>query len=283
MAAHVYLSPHLDDIPLSCGGLAALTSAAGEYGLSVTLFAGPPAADTPLTPYAAQLHARWGDPDPAGGNALRRAEERAALTLLGLDLALLDYPDAVYRQGRYLSRADIFGTLHPGDNGLAEQLAQSIDGLLRERGIADDATIYAPLGLGHHVDHQLAFQAAGLLAASGRLVIYYEDYPYASRPAAHADRFAELGYTSAGAALVSGHGMAMPAYCNIDPVIATKIAAIAAYPSQLTSLFPSAEAMPAAVRDYAAAVAAEWRRDAPPGAGELPRYAERYWRLAVNA
>jgi hypothetical protein len=65
--------------------------------------------------------------------------------------------------------------------------------------------------------------------------------------------------------------------------MATKIAAIAAYPSQLTSLFPSAEAMPAAVRDYAAAVAAEWRRDAPPGAGELPRYAERYWRLAANA
>ena len=38
--------------------------------------------------------------------------------------------------------------------------------------------------------------------------------------------------------------------------------------------------MPAAVRDYAARVAAEWRAD-PAGAGPTggPQFAERYWRF----
>ena len=264
---HVFLSPHFDDAALSCGGWAAVAAAAGAAGLCVTLFAAPPPAGEPLSPYAQRLHARWGESDPQGGNALRRAEDAAAAALLGLDVLWLDYPDAIYRHGRYLGHDPIFGAVHADEAGLPAALAAAITAGLAARDLAG-ARLYAPLGLGHHVDHQLTFLAATILAAAGWDVLYYDDFPYASQPQAHAARFLELG--AAGPAF-------RPHYAAIDAGIETKIAAIAAYPSQLSSLFPSPDAMPPAVREYAAAVAAEGAAVATPG-GPAARYAERYWR-----
>ncbi|HMA34816.1 MAG TPA: hypothetical protein VKY74_10095, partial [Chloroflexia bacterium] len=120
------------------------------------------------------------------------------------------------------------------------------------------------------------YQAARLLQAAGWPVGYYEDFPYAARPDAAAQRFTELGVTPAvTGATVTPHP-ATPVYCAIDATMGPKIAAIAAYASQISSLFPSLAAMPDAVRDYAAAVAATWPAAT---AAARPAYAERYWRL----
>jgi LmbE family N-acetylglucosaminyl deacetylase len=230
-----------------------------------------------------------------GGNALRRAEERAAADLLGLDLVLLDYPDAVYRHGRYLGHDDIFGAIHPAEADLPAELAAAIEATIQARSLGPDTVLYAPLGLGHHVDHQLVYEATALLARQGRRVVHYEDFPYAAKPDAHAARFAELGASPdltpqppslegkgefdspprGGAG--PGERTFAPHYCVIDAGIETKIAAIAAYRSQISSLFPSLEAMPEAVRAYGAEVAAAgWAAAGDPAA--RGRYAERYWR-----
>jgi LmbE family N-acetylglucosaminyl deacetylase len=250
--------------------MAAQASAAGHAGLGVTVFAAPPAGA--LSAYAQHLHTRWGQPDALQGNAMRCAEERAALAILGLGMALLPYADAIYREARYGSWDDILGPVHADEAGLAVDLAAGLDSLLRERGTAD-TTIYAPLGLGRHVDHRLVHAAARSLEGQGWAVCYYEDYPYAERPDAHAARFAEIGRTPGATAIAE--------YCDIGAGIETKIRAIAAYPSQMSSLFPSMEAMPSAVRAYAAQVAADWARESPPP-GPAPQYAERYWRLVAG-
>ncbi len=260
MVPAVFLSPHFDDVALSCGGLAA----ARPGSLCLTLFAAPPPPGVPLSAFAQELHDRWGTSDLGAGNALRRAEERAATARLGLALALLDYPDAVYRPGRYESEAAIFGALDPAEADLPAALADDIAAALAAHGVGADVPVYAPLGLGHHVDHQLTYQAAGLLAARGRPVYYYEDFPYAARPGAHAARFAELG------------GAFTAHLVPIDATIAAKIAAIRAYASQISSLFPGADAVGPAVRAYAEAVVQGGPAPATPGT----RFAERYWQAA---
>lgn len=259
---HVYLSPHFDDIALSCGGMAAAHTAAGGCGRCITVFAAPSPPSTPISAYVQGQHQRWGDPDPAAANRVRRSEEAAALAGLGLDLTLLDYPDAIYRADRYPSDVYLFGPLHADETDLAARLAADLTVILGERA-KTDLTIYAPLGLGRHVDHQLTFQAARRLAGAGWTVQHYEDYPYAAKPAAHATRFAELD-------LAADDPTVQPIYYDITATLEAKIAAIAAYPSQLSGLFDPVDTMPAAVRAYAAAVAAGWAGAA---------YAERCWRL----
>ncbi len=257
----VYLSPHFDDVALSCGGMAAAHTLAGGRGCCITVFAAPLPPGTPLSAYVQGQHQRWGDTDAAAANRVRRSEEAAALARLGLDLTLLDYPDAIYRADRYPSDAHLFGALHAAETDLPARLAADLTVILGDRHKAD-LTIYAPLGLGHHVDHQIVFLAARRLAGVGWSVQHYEDYPYAAKPAAHAQRFAELGLAADGAP-------ALPVGYDIAATLDTKIAAIAAYPSQLSGLFDPPAAMPVAVRAYAAAVAA----------GSGAAYAERCWRL----
>lgn len=249
--AHLYISPHLDDAALSCGGRIWQQAQAGERVLVVTIFAGAPALDTPLSPFAQELHARWGLADPI---AARREEDAAALALLGAEGVYWPYVDCIYRraaEGCFLCDGEeaLFGEVHPADGALIAELVARLRALARERG----GTIYAPLAVGRHVDHQVVRRAAEGLDD----VVYYEDYPYASRP----------GTTEE--ALVAGQWRAELVSLSQEALEA-KIAAIACYDSQLSSLdWADAAEMAAAVRAFA-----QRTGDGAP--------AERYWRLTTS-
>jgi LmbE family N-acetylglucosaminyl deacetylase len=257
----VYLSPHFDDIALSCGGWAAAQAAAGRRGLGVTVFAGPPAG--PLHAYAQRLHTRWGEPDPQAGNRLRRAEEATALARLGLDPVWCPFPDAIYRPVPYDSHAAIFGEVAAAEwETLLPAILAALRDTLAAHSVAPPTPLYLPLGVGHHVDHQLVHAAGLALRHEGWPVWFYEDYPYAAQPGvvlAEVDRLA--------GALAPA--WPQPEVRDITPTLDAKIAAIGAYASQISSLFPSVEAVPAAVRAYAAEV----------GAAAGLAAAERYWSL----
>jgi LmbE family N-acetylglucosaminyl deacetylase len=297
----VYLSPHFDDVALSCGGSAALLKP-GE-GTCITIFAAPAPTDAELNPYALHLHRRWGQEDRIAANEMRRAEERCATRALGLDLLLMDYADAVYRGDRYSSRAHIFGRVHPDEEAfMAAQLAEDLLRLLKAGGFRRDISLYAPLGIGHHVDHQLTHAATRLLEQDGWDVLYYEDYPYAEQPDTIASRLHELGFEPASPA--AGDNRAYWGYQEIDATIERKIEAVACYQSQMTSLFGDETEMRRRVTAYAAQVRQaqreehiaelyargmsrhqidEWlaREDhqrMKRGQAEW-RYAERFWRL----
>ena len=201
---HLYLSPHLDDAVLSCGGLIHRQANAGEAVTIATVCAGDPPAG-PISAYAAALHARWGLP-PDGGAATaemvarRRAEDRAACARLGARIIHLGVPDVIYRRteagGTWTVEDDagLFSGAARVDPALAADLARDIDGRVRDaRGAGAPAPlkVYVPLAIGDHVDHHLVRRAAERWWSlrdsdpGGAIhLTYYEDYPYAEDDAA---------------------------------------------------------------------------------------------------
>ncbi|MRR32548.1 PIG-L family deacetylase, partial [bacterium] len=91
----IYLSPHLDDAVLSCGGMIAEQASGGDSIQIWTICAGAPPAGR-LSPFARKLHQRWG----TGRDAIkvRRLEDRAACQRLGAVSRHFPIPDCIYRQ-----------------------------------------------------------------------------------------------------------------------------------------------------------------------------------------
>jgi LmbE family N-acetylglucosaminyl deacetylase len=177
MALRVYLSPHLDDAVFSCGGLILRQTNAGDDVQVVTVFSGDPPVGE-LTPFAYELHRRWGgEGSPMG---LRRAEDLVACGRLGASVVHLGLADAVYRRGAggealHPTVESLFGLPSPEDE---EQINLITDTL--ERAVAREAEVYLPLGIGSHVDHLLVRRAG---ERAGRAHWYYREIPYVLREA----------------------------------------------------------------------------------------------------
>lgn len=247
---HVYLSPHLDDAALSCGGAIWKQTQAGQRVLVINVFAGIPDYNR-LSEFAQEKHTAWGSPEDAV--ATRRAEDQAAMTRLGADVVYWDYLDAIYRidgtRVLYPDRRGIFGDVDPADTPLLEQLVTDVDAVL---GKAGDATCYAPLAIGHHVDHQIVRDVGLTLVERGRRVRWYEDFPYVWWESVETrDRQSSTGH---GPVMSINLDVLSPAEWRPDIHIIdveAKIAAIACYASQIPDLFGSEEAMAEAVRAHA--------------------------------
>jgi LmbE family N-acetylglucosaminyl deacetylase len=249
--AHIYLSPHLDDAALSCGGAIARFVAAGQPCLVVNVCDGSPPPGAAFSAFAAFQHERWGLP-PDEVVARRRAEDAAALAILGADGHGLGLLDAIYRMpAAYRDDATLFGPVAPADP-LAADAGPALRALAAR---FPDAIIYAPLAVGGHVDHRATQLLALELLDAGVTVAFYEDFPYAATPGAVEAQLAELG-----AARYA------PAVVEIGAQLERKTAAIGAYASQLATIFAGHGPMPEVVADYA-------RRVAPAGAA----YGERVW------
>ncbi len=235
MLSHIYLSPHLDDAVLSCGGMIHRQTRAGERVIVVTVCAGDPPPG-PLSEFAQRLHQRWQTPSEVA--AVRRAEDLNALAVLAAEGIHLPVPDCIYRtdpatgQHLYASEASLFGALHSPEAALARTLAGEIAGVVRG---ARPGRLYVPLGIGQHVDHQLTRRAA---EQAGGVWAYFEDYPYAAR---------EPGI----AAAAPGRALAPEVIPLAEADLAAKGKAIAAYASQIGSFWDGLSRMEAAVREFA--------------------------------
>jgi LmbE family N-acetylglucosaminyl deacetylase len=255
---HVFLSPHYDDIPLSCGGLATRIARSGTAPEIALIFGDHPDPDQPLTEFAGQLHKQWGLSAEQVIEA-RREEEAAASALIGAVDVFLPFRDAIYRGDRYTSDEALFGETRPDESDLPERIARELRVPDAELGTV---RLYAPLAIGNHVDHQHAFQAGLLLASRGFDVWFYEDLPYALISGMADERMERIESPLDGAGLV-----------DVREVWTNKIDAIMAYPSQLEVIFSeyagagsTREAIDTAMRDYSQQV------------GEGVE-AERFWRV----
>lgn len=173
----LYLSPHLDDAVLSCGGQIEQQTRAGRRVLVVTLFAGdPPATDLP--PLAEKLHELWGL-SPAGALAARRAEDLEACRVLGAKTRHWDLLDAVYRRDGttgevlYPRARALFGAPRPIESALWAEMTRRLARL------PPAERVFAPLAVGGHVDHRLTHRIA--LCVFGDRLTCYEDFPYARK------------------------------------------------------------------------------------------------------
>ena len=258
---HLFLSPHYDDIPLSAGATVRLLADHGLAPQTLIVFGSEPDRARPLSAFAKSMHAIWG----LGANeviASRQAEEAAAAAVLGAQTRVLPFRDAIYRGDYYLSNDDLFGTPAVEEGSLPAEIAASL-----ALPSSPDATtrIYAPLGVGKHVDHQIVHLAAHELAGRGWDVWFYEDIPYALKPMALDARLAEIRATS-----------------QLDPVARIpartawdqKIDAILRYPSQLETVFQQYVGVGTTREEISQALSAYAAR-----AGDGTE-AERFWRLS---
>jgi len=254
---HIYLQPHYDDAALSCGGTIALQHATGQRVLVVTVFGGAPKPGTPLSTFAEANQQRMGlGRDATEAVRKRQAEDAAAAEVLGANTLWLDYPDAIYRgtSAYYQTDDALFGTVNAGDTSLDEELA-GVFLNIAER--APLAAIYAPLGIGHHVDHQLCCSAADRLAQRKLNVKFYEDFPYVALVNGGPEaRQRELGIQME------------PELVEVSGMVPTKIEAIQQYISQVPGLFGTEERLRALLNGYSASL-----RKTYPGI-----QVERYWR-----
>lgn len=216
----LYLSPHLDDAVLSCGGRIAAAAARGERVLVATLFTADEPVEAP-SPLAADLRRWWRLPAGEVMKA-RRAEDEIAVRSLGAEPLHLGLAEAPYRFSPdgaplYPSLASLYGRLAAQDEPAIAAAAARIGELPSARWVA------VPLGVGGHVDHLAVRRAA---EASGRELAYYEEFPY-SEWKWFAIRRA-LGERSSWAAEV------LP----LSPeLVERRLRAIQAYASQVPSMF----------------------------------------------
>ena len=172
----IFLSPHLDDVVFSCGGLIWDLIRGGQSAEIWTVCtADPPPGE--LSAFAAYLHQDWG----LGRDAyrIRREEDQAACQILGAQSRYLSFLDCIYRRSPggdflYDSEGAIFAGLDNRESVLIDQLTEMLDSILPE-----DIRLVAPLGIGNHVDHELVRKAANRLSVP---TAYYADYPYAREP-----------------------------------------------------------------------------------------------------
>jgi LmbE family N-acetylglucosaminyl deacetylase len=223
-AEHLFLSPHYDDIALSAGATVRRLAELGRNPRTLIVFGSEPDPDLALSPYASAMHEGWG---LASGDVIarRRAEEDNAARAIGATVHLLPFHDAIYRGHNYLSDDDLFSTPSSAEADLPGSIVASL-GLPEVP--TDAVRIYAPLGVGNHVDHQLVFNSAALLSAAGWDVWLYEDVPYALREGALQRRLD---------AVTRDHPVRQQGKVLASQQWDAKLNGILSYPSQLETIF----------------------------------------------
>ncbi|OQY29793.1 MAG: hypothetical protein B6I38_07890 [Anaerolineaceae bacterium 4572_5.1] len=227
----VYLSPHLDDAILSCGGIIFEQGQAGVPVEIWNLMSGIPSANLPLSDLARSVHASTGFDSAKKTMDCRLAEDRLAARRVDAFPRYFDFLDSIYRRdenGSPLYTNDIFGPPHPADNTLITQIAS----LLRENLQADDILV-CPLTIGNHPDHVILRRAAEKIEHP---LYYYADIPYAIW---FPEQLAE----------VTGN-LSVEAYPVSEEGLRFWQEAVVAYASQIAVLFLGEEMMRNGIKSY---------------------------------
>ena len=235
----IYISPHLDDAVLSAGGIIFDQTRAGIPVEIWTVCCGFP-PDTEISPFAQVIHFDWGFSSAEETVRLRRAEDERAAGIVGAESVHFDFLDCIYRRGHdgeWLYPMDVFVPPHPLD----ASLPASITAALASRLQADDV-VACPLGIGRHVDHMTVRKA---VEALGRPVRYFADIPYLLKHPEELETFAR--------------GMRERVTHVSEAGVSAWQEGVAAYVSQLSTLFAPPEELLGAIASYAESGVRFWK------------------------
>jgi LmbE family N-acetylglucosaminyl deacetylase len=181
-STHLYFSPHLDDVVISCGGLIAAQVAQGGRAFVITVFAGYPRPGA-LSPFARHLHAKWGVHD-AEAVMRRREEDEQACRLLGATAEHWAFLEAPYRRDgsggfAYCSYEALQAPPEPEEK-LCERIRLAVLWRVsREIERHRELVLYFPAGLASHIDHRLLAIVGRRMRKAGIQVRAYAEWPYA--------------------------------------------------------------------------------------------------------
>ncbi|HUN01921.1 MAG TPA: PIG-L family deacetylase [Niabella sp.] len=224
----VFISPHLDDAVLSCGGL--MQELARKTELTViNVFTS--AHSGPYTLSARKFLQASGDFSNAAELYQARIEEdQRALLKLGVNVTNLGLKDALFRRK---PKESLFGKILPEFNHVYPTYKWHITGSVNKNdpALADlrkqleklnlkEAVVFAPYGIGNHVDHQLVSAVSRSLF---KKLVLYSDFPYNIR--------------------LDDYGSENGMYRKIEltPNLKEKIKLIKFYQTQFTGLFSDGE------------------------------------------
>lgn len=225
----IYISPHLDDAVLSAGGLIHEQVCAGLQVEIWTILCGFPRSDE-LSQFAQLMHFQWDIPSTGELIRSRRAEDARACQIVGAKPVYFDYLDCIYRRGKNNDwlYSNIFVPPHADEADLPARIAESISARLEPTD-----QLVCQLGLGSHVDHVIVRRAVELLQ---RPLLYYTDIPYLFKAPE------ELDPNTA--------GMKANVYVVGEAGLRVWQEAVAAYESQISSLFDSSDHMRSQIQQY---------------------------------
>ena len=215
--------------------------------------AGQPVIDDMATQGAVMTSERTEAAAAGDTMAKRRLEDERFAAFAEVSVVWLDLPDAVFRG--YEGDEQLLGTPRGDDPA-------PVDILRREIARLEPSRVYLPLGIGGHVDHQLARNAGMALLHDARAwvmpgpdytgrIAFYEDFPYAWW-----EDFGRLEDMPADALAGLPDGVSLTAeFADVGDVLERKVRGILLYESQIKRLFDDKAAAAAAVRGYAARVA----------------------------
>ena len=169
MPRTLLLSPHLDDIAFSCAATARHLLRGGWDVQLVTVFT---ASVTNPQGFALACQLDKGLPADADYMAMRRAEDAEFCRIVGLEnSAHWPFQEAPHRG--YDAAPELFAGVHADD-----EIWRDIAARLNE--IETPDTVFAPQGLGNHVDHLQVIRAVIERGWSAQ-TFWYRDTPYAIR------------------------------------------------------------------------------------------------------
>ncbi|MES2868605.1 MAG: PIG-L family deacetylase [Pseudomonadota bacterium] len=198
------LSPHADDVAYSVGGIVARLSMRADLRL-MTIFG----------------HSGWALPQALCGtsadaiSAEREREDRAYCARRSINYDLLFCPDSFVMGYDSAKELSIAATDDPRAEGVVNLIHSAVACRVPQ-------IVFAPCGLGGHVDHQIVRIAADALHHVE--VLYYEDVPYSSRlPLPVLER------------QLAAQGLTPALTANIEAVLESKYEDMWGYRSQTTA------------------------------------------------
>jgi LmbE family N-acetylglucosaminyl deacetylase len=228
---YIFISPHLDDVALSVGGIVN-NLVNGQIDVEVwTFFSGSPDNEK-LSDFALSLHKRWNL--PLNAPKIRRLEDKKACKTLGAQYMHFGFSDCIYRKDEFgnpivREEDDLYQPIPSSQLFLVDEISDEI-----KRLATTDDIIVSPLAIGNHIDHRIIVAAVTKL--SHQSFLFYEDYPY----------------------VVKSHSSPID-YSKLTPLIfdlqeeniTTWHAAIAAYQSQITTFWKDTNRMKKEIIEFA--------------------------------
>lgn len=171
----IYISPHIDDAILSCGGRIFQQICRGEKVSIVSVFT---ETGQNVSSDITELYQS------------RRKEDLQASSRLGCKTIHLGELDAPFRSQEY---KDFESIVFSDDTSLQVQetinrVASLLTTLIKKE---KPDSLVAPLGVGGHIDHRIVFRACSEIVHFP--CSYYEERPYAFIPGAVSHRWVEAG------------------------------------------------------------------------------------------